>query len=211
MKKALLAFTALILFCTHSFAQQTEKDSLSNTYKKEFLLNAASFAVGGFEIGYGQIKNNRNNRLFLGYYFSESPDFYGTEEFLPLATEYKNMEGFRAEFQHLFMKPTKSQLRYYGGGYAVFKTIRMDISKTAFSSSTTTSIDYTANAVSGGFGIIGGVRAYIIDNFFVDIYLGGGVIIPFSSKNIDDVHLDVLNPYKRSINPRAGISLGIAL
>lgn len=59
-------------------------------------------------------------------------------------------------------------------------------------------------------GIILGMRQYVMDNIFFDAYIGGGVNIPVSSEKIDDVHLDVVNPYKRSINPRAGITFGYA-
>ncbi len=209
MKKGFITIL-LLLFCfSSSFAQQLKKDSLSDSYSQEFLLNAASFAVGGFEIGYGSISNSRNKRLFLGYYFMENPEFYNAEEF-PVTTTHRNMEGFRAEFQYLFMKPTDAQKRFYGGGYALFKTINMDITKQATAGNTTTTLDYTANATAAGVGVIGGIRVYMIDNFFADLFIGGGIIIPVSSNNIDDVHLDVRNPYKRSINPRAGISFGIA-
>lgn len=210
MKKVLLTLLTLMLFSVTSFAQQTAKDSIKDTYRKEFLLNATSFFVGGFEIGFGGVKNNTIARMFLGYYFLESPEFYNSGDFTT-TVEYKNMEGLRQEFQFLFLKPTSSQLRYFGGGYAIYKSIKMDVSRlTTNTQGTTISTNYTANANAVSVGVLGGVRSYMIENFFVDFYVGGGITFPVSGENIDDVHLDILNPYKRSINPRAGITFGLA-
>lgn len=215
MKKALLSIIALMLLCQVAEAQQKQafKDSLRDSYTQEFVINPFSFFVGGFELGYGKIKNNRNTRGILGYYYSENPDFYddGYDNSFPSTTvKYKNMEGFRAEFQYLFMKPTDGGLKYYGGPYGIFKTIKMDITRTSVSSNATVVSDYVARGTSGSVGVIAGVRSFAFDNIFIDLYIGGGITFPFSGSNIDDVHLSVLNPYKRSINPRAGLTLGLA-
>jgi hypothetical protein len=213
MKKIFLPLLLLFAMQT-AFAQKGRTaDSLRNTYNREFLLNPFSFFVGGFEMGYGMI-NSKNHavRFFGGYYFSENPSSYNEEEPFGVTPTYtrKNMEGARFEFQYLLLKPASSGMRFYGGPYGVVKTISMDVSRTINGSSTVTTLNYKARATAVSAGILLGMRQYVMDNIFFDAYIGGGINIPVSSEKIDDVHLDVVNPYKRSINPRAGLTFGYA-
>lgn len=214
MKKIFLPLLLLCIIQT-AFAQKGRTaDSLRNTYNREFLLNPLPFFVGGFEIGYGMINTkSRSLRFIGGYYFSENPGAYNDEEPLSSSPTYvrKNMEGARLEVQYLLMKPTTSGMRFYGGPYGVLKTISMDVSRTINGSSTVTTLNYKARATAISAGIVLGMRQYVMDNIFFDAYIGGGINIPVSSEKIDDVHLDVVNPYKRSINPRAGLTFGYAL
>lgn len=198
-----------------AFSQQSLRDTTRNNYRQEFLLNPFAFFVGGFEVGYGSINKKQHlRRVFGGYYFAEDPGFYNDQDNTPTINNpevtYKNMEGFRLEGQYLFLKPTDGGLRFYGGPFAVFKTINMDISRRVTTAQTTIISNYNARASSGILGVIAGARSYVMDNVFVDLYIGGGITVPFSSSNIDDVHLEVLNPYKRSINPRGNITIGLA-
>lgn len=215
--KRYIFFAILFTIVFSSFGQQRLRDSVRNSYRQEFLLNPFSFFVGGFEVGYGNISAKQHNRrIFAGYYYSENPGFYNdgdgsSSTINNTNVTYKNMEGFRLEGQYLFMKPTDGDIRLYFGPYAIFKTISMDVSKVDRSSSTVTqTLNYKARGTSGSIGVMLGLRTYIMDNFFVDYYIGGGITIPFSGYNIDDVHLDVLNPYKRSVNPRLGATIGYA-
>ncbi|MDL5049500.1 hypothetical protein QQ054_26130 [Oscillatoria amoena NRMC-F 0135] len=213
MKKIFLPLLLLCIIQTASAQKTRTADSLRNSYKREFLLSPLSFFVGGFEVGYGMINSKgRNLRFIGGYYFSENPGAYNEDEPLTSTPTYtrKNMEGARLEVQYLLMKPSTNGMRFYGGPYGVVKTISMDVSRTINGSSTVTTLNYKARATAVSAGIILGMRQYVMDNIFFDAYIGGGVNIPVSSEKIDDVHLDVVNPYKRSINPRAGITFGYA-
>lgn len=218
--KKFLFFAVLLAITVTAFGQRRQhmRDSIRNTYRQEFLLNPFPFFVGGFEVGYGNINaKQRNHRIFAGYYYSDNPGFYNDEEgnngtvSSTVDVTYKNMEGFRIEGQYLFMRPTDGDIRLYFGPYAIFKTMSIDVSRVDRSSPTVSqTINYTARGTSGSFGVLLGLRTYLTDNFFVDYYVGGGLTIPFSGSNIDDVHLDVVNPYKKSINPRLGVSVGYA-
>lgn len=199
MKKIIvLLIVALAFTATKAQSYSHRKDSVRNTYHKEVLLNPFSFFVGGFEMGYGVINpaNNRITRLFAGYYFTEAADSYGDN--------FRNMEGGRFELQHLFTKPVDGAMRFYAGGFAVYKTINMEkrIGNTQNYS--------TVNGSALSFGLIVGARNYVADNFFLDLFIGGGPTIGLNRSNEDDVHLDIVNPYKRSINPRAGFTFGIS-
>ena len=46
--------------------------------------------------------------------------------------------------------------------------------------------------------------------FFIDLFIGGGPTIPVGGGDGEYINLDVVNPYKRSINPKAGLTFGIA-
>lgn len=212
MKKHFLAIIVLLVACqlvNGQYRKQKDKDSANNTYNQAFLINPLNFFVGGFEIGYEKIKNTKSYKLFGGYYFLDNPSFYEDPDPV-ISDKYANLEGFRLEFQYLHIKPVKNDFRYYGGAYAVAKGMSMDVSRTAAGSSSTVTTDYTARAFSGSLGVIAGVRTYIYENIFMDAFIGGGITFPFSGSFIDDIHIDVVNPFKRSINPRAGFSVGIA-
>lgn len=180
-------------------AQQGLKDSIKNTYRNEVLLRPLSFFVGGFEVGYGRItKNNKGNfRLLAGYFFSENAITYDGR-----FDEASNMEGFKVEAQYLGTRPVDGGTRYYAGGYSYFKTISLDIKDNLRS--------YTANGSALGLGIILGIKSYAVDNFFLDFYLGGGPNISLAHTYEDDVDISVLNPYKRAIVPRAGLTVGLS-
>ncbi len=198
MKKLIFSILALsIVLCAK--AQSHHKDSVRNTYRQEVLLNPFAFFVGGFEMGYGKINaaNNRLTRGFAGYYISENAEPYGDD--------FKNMEGARFEIQHLFIKPTDGRLRYYAGGFLVYKTIKIDKKV-----SPTVNYFETIKGSAVSFGLIVGVRNYVADNFFIDLFIGGGPTIPVGGGDGEYINLDVVNPYKRSINPKAGLTFGIA-
>lgn len=194
MKNIFLILIAL-LFTLSANAQQDKKDTTRNNYKREFLVNPLSFFVGGFELGYGVVRTKSNTRLLAGYYFSENAGSYNDQ--------FSNMEGFRIEAQHLFIKPVNGGSRYYAGGYSVYKSITMD---KRISSTRTDAI--SGSAIS--FGLLLGLRSFVADNFFFDLFIGGGPTISLDDSNSDDLHLDVVNPYKRGINPRGGLIFGIA-
>ncbi len=194
-----IIFPLFFLFASVSVCAQRQKDSILNNSHKEVLLNPFSFFVGGFEMGYG-VTNKENTRIsrgYAGYYFSEDATPYGDD--------FKNMEGARFEFQRLFTKPIDRTARYYVGGFVVLKTIKIDhkISPTLKNYET-----LRGSALS--FGLMVGMRNYIIDNFFIDYFIGGGPTLPIGGGNGENINLDVVNPYKRSINPKAGLSLGVS-
>jgi len=218
MKKIFLLSVAVLLFSS-AFSQKKALDSLRNTYKRGFMINPFSFFVGGFELGYGMMNSRmREAKIYAGYYFLENPGPYNDRDnnstitTNPNATTFKNMEGARFEVQYLFFRPAEDALRYFVGGYATFKTIKMDVSKVNNTSggSSTIRTDYTARGSALGVGIVLGIRGYIMDNLFVDIYTGGGINFSLDHRYEDDVNLDVVNPYKKAIIPRGGLSLGIA-
>lgn len=194
-----IVFPLLFILVSVNLNAQRYKDSILNSYRQEVLLNPFSFFVGGFEMGYGKTneKNTRISRGFAGYYYSENAESYGED--------FKNMEGVRLEFQRLFTRPIDRTARYYVGGFVVFKTIKID-----HKTGPTVNNYETLRGSALSFGLMVGMRNYITDNFFLDYYIGGGPTVPIGGGNGENINLDVVNPYKRSINPRAGLSLGIS-
>lgn len=205
IKRSLITVFVLVLFCFHTNAQrmsalmlkQQTNDSVLNSKTNEFVLNPLPFFVSGFEIGYGiYITETFNFKLVGGYYYSEEAYSYGSG--------FSNMEGFRAEAQYLMVKPVKRASRYYIGGYLVYKQISLLKENPA-----NNTIKDKLNASAGGIGLILGVRNYLSEGFFLDFNLGGGPTISIDETNAEEAHIPLVNPYKRSINPRAGMSIGI--
>jgi hypothetical protein len=213
MKKVIILVFCLFTVAQLSAQRQRLRDSVNNSYRREFLINPLSFLVGGFEVGYTKISPERvATRIYAGYYFSENAGSYDGNGSSTNGTsaKYKNMEGARFEIQLLKMKPAKSDFLIYYGGYAVYKFINLDVNKTTTTGSSTTTIDYVAKGSALSFGLVIGMRNYVHENIFLDMYAGGGMNISLNHMYEEDVHLPVVNPYKRSINPRAGISVGIS-
>jgi hypothetical protein len=219
MKKIFL-LTFCLFFVGQAFSQrQRQRDSINNNYRREFMINPLSFFVGGFELGYTKISPDRiGTRLYAGYYFSENAGSYGdnnntsssSSSSTAVSANYKNMEGARLELQVFKMQPSKSDFLLYYGGYAVYKFINLDVSKTSNIGGATTTVDYKAKGAALGLGLILGMRNYVHDNIFLDIYAGGGLNLSLNHMYEDDVNISLVNPYKRSINPRAGISVGVS-
>ena len=162
-------------------------------------------------MGYGVFDSKmRLARLYAGYYFQENPVAYDDDDFGSPSVNYRNMEGVRLEAQYLFFKPTNAGLRFFMGGYANYKTISMDITPTSSNGSSLLTSNYTAKGSSLRLGILLGLRSYLIDNFFFDLYAGGGVNFSLNQQYEEDVNLDIVNPYKKAIGPKGGFSLGVA-
>lgn len=197
MKKWIMVVILGVVALGVQAQQSSKRDSALNEYRNEFILNPLPFFVSGFELGYGAIfPDGFNFRVIGGYYISESASSY--------SDEFKNMEGFRVECQYLALKPVRSSSRYYLGGYANYKQISLE-KESAPNSNRFDKLH--ASAV--GFGVLLGIRQYNSGGFFFDLYLGGGPTISVDNTNAEEAHIPLVNPYKRSINPRAGLSIGI--
>jgi len=183
---------------------------------RHFMLNPLSFTISGFEIGYGKCDEKNNYyRFYGGYYFSEEAGIYNDNDDgngfgQPIPTvKYKDMEQFRFEFQYAKMFSTVSTLQYYYGFYGIIKSLSAQVTRTSVNSSVILTSNYKARAFAASPGLILGVRQYFKQHVFVDIFGGGGITIPLDGTNVDDIHRGTILPYKRSINPRLGLSVGI--
>lgn len=188
----------LLSTITFAYSQSKKLDSLRTTYTQEFILNPLPFFVGGFEVGYGAVTPTTLKRATIGYYFSEEAPSYGSD--------LTNMEGIRIDLQYLKLKPMDGGMRFFLGGYLNYKAISMDKEIQDVTTSKTVSVSGSAISV----GVLFGMRTFLEENFFIDMYAGGGPTISLNRANEDDVHLPFVNPYKRSINPRLSLSVGIA-
>jgi len=190
---ALLLFFSVKVSAQYSFGA---KDSARNTYKKEFLLNPFTFFISGFEVGYGRVFNNNkeNFRVLFAYYISEGANLHRDEA--------SNLEAYKIDLQYLFTRPVQGSLRYYLGGFLTYRNIKLDIAGKPTS--------YVAKGSSANFGVIMGARSYLSENFFFDLYFGGGPTVPLNSANVNDVDQKLFFPVKRAVTPRAGMLLGIS-
>ncbi len=204
MKKlyALLFLLAVVQVSRAQYAENTEPYIPSNT----IFLKPLDFFVGGFSMGYQRIFNNTSIQFESGYFFNEDPGFYD---------QTKNLEGFRTEaIYKLFYKSIHDDevyFRPYFAGYALYKYASQDYLDNE-SNQFQPFVESYKNAQTStlGFGIYLGAQGFIDNGFTFDLYIGGGVYTPLtgSEKELDVNHLDLTNPYKKSIAPRAGFSLG---
>jgi hypothetical protein len=194
----LVVFLSSGLFANNLETNNILKSTMQSDEKTqgEFVIFPLSFFVSGLEFGYEHpIKHKRTLRLSAGYFYLDKPSFY--------SSRLRNMEGIRTEFQYRFYgEGFNAKNNYFIAPFGVFRTIKMDY--TPHGSTRVRGV--SSQSVIAGFVI--GYRYRIIDFISLEVHAGGG-ITPTSIGDYDIVHLDMVNPYRKSINAKAGFTFGI--
>lgn len=207
--------TGLVALCITGsvFAQETSRDSLIKTpsvKKSGFFNNPIALFISGFEIGYSRnLVNAKSARIIAGIYSGETTTIFPDKTVGTEKKSFKNFEAFKLEFQYLFMKPKIDELSYFVGPFANFKTISIDVTNEKPQGSLIIKSQYKARAAVSTIGFLTGVTVYINNSVFFDVYAGGGITMPITGDWTEDVHQPVTFPFLRSINPKAGINIGI--
>ena len=76
-------------------------------------------------------------------------------------------------------------------------------------SGTSTIVKEVASAASGG--LLIGIQFVTKSRITLDMFAGGGVFLPIDDTSSDKADLPVVNPYKKTIAPKLGFSVGLAL
>jgi hypothetical protein len=230
MKKIIiLSTTFFAVICVQAFEtarfetlgkkQSFFKPKLEEPKNYEYIIYPLSFIVSGIEVG-GEIvagQPNRTVRVSAGYFFSNKANSYNTfgnsftfnEE-----VTYSEMEGFRGEIQYRFYaRDFHAPDNYFLTIFGVFKQVSMigDISNN--SGGWGNPIDreirnLNSSAITLGFAL--GYRIRIQDFLSADFHFGGG-FTPTSIGDVDYTHIDQVNPYRKSINLKAGITFGLRI
>lgn len=178
--------------------------------KQELVFYPLSFVMSGFELGTEILtKPNNTFRISAGYFMSNSANSYNTfsESFY-----YNSMEGFRSELQYRFYsRDFSAPDNFFLGIYGVYKHITLKGEQETYNNMTgvytTTPINHISDAVS--MGTVLGYRTRFYDIFSMDFFFGGG-ITPTNIGNASEAHTFML-PFRKSINLRAGLTLGIKI
>jgi hypothetical protein len=186
---------------------------VESTKERQLFILPLSFFASGFEIGVEkQLALRKAIRFSAGYFFSPNAwaynDFSGNWD-----RNYENMEAGRFELQYRFFgQPYLDKDNFYAGAYSVFKTLKMDAEDSEWDPNTgirrVTPRTFSSSALS--LGVLAGyvIRAY--DFLSIDVHIGGG-ITPTSWGDHKEVHMDIVSPYTKSINFKAGFSVGIKI
>lgn len=214
MKKSLFGLF-LVLFSV-SLSAQLELDDSATTVrfprKQALLVNPISLCIGGFEVGYSaEFSKDKNLSFLLGYYTGENSVLYGEKNETSLITKYKNFEAIKFEAHYYFLKSKGYDMTFYFGPFVTLKTASIEIEKQLSQSNLNISSAYKARATAASGGLMASVRFYLDNAFILDVYGGGGFTVPIAGEHRDDIHLPVVFPLEKSINPKFGISFGILL
>ena len=224
MSKTIISLLSLTLLFLGTYSANAFESNLKKHYKlktleesskplnHELIVFPLSFAVSGFELG-GEFvtKERRTIRFSAGYFISNSANAYNsfgnTENF------FETMEGFRTEAQYRFYsRDFEAKDNFYLGLFGVFKSVTLQGEKQVFNpingSTTNTPITLESSALS--LGLLLGYRVRLHDVFSMDFHFGGG-ITPTSIGDAEEAHINQVNPYKKSINVRAGMTFGIRI
>lgn len=237
--KQIVAMSCVVMTCLHATASDrisaqlgalTQRSSLSEKStlparlsdavekekKTEFVIHPLSFIVSGFELGVElPVAEKKAFRGSLGYFLSNTANAYndmGNSWNSDVSRTFETMEGFRADAQYRFYsRPYQAKDNFYFAVFGVFKTATLTgIERVQLPMGGTSNEPKTWNSSALSLGILMGYKIWVHEMFSFDFNLGGG-ITPTEIKDADIVHINQVNPYRKSINVRAGATFGIRI
>ncbi|HRI27650.1 MAG TPA: hypothetical protein PK239_06470 [Chitinophagales bacterium] len=214
-----LAVLFLLLFCNigaWASGGKGDKPVLSDPekpkYKSIISVQPFSLIAGGLDLSFEQrFSPALSARLNFGYFLSADPIGYdGFEGGL------KDMDGFRGELQirrYLNVDDKEAPDGFYLAPYALYRQMKAINEKWTFNpddgAGTITEVKEFASSAGGG--LLVGIQFLTKRRISVDMFAGGGVYLPVNDQSSDELHLPIVNPYKKTIAPRVGFSFGVAL
>lgn len=210
--KSTFSLLVFLFFFSSFYAQSDSATYLVNSPEpfqrpqNNIFIQPLDFVVGGFTVGYERFFEKTALKVLSGYFVNENPTIYNN------ATD---LEGVRTEvqFKMFYRNDNKNESHSfdpYLAGYALFKYGSMTENTDDFFDYPSASYiePYDVESAALGIGIYFGMQFFSLSGFTADAYLGGGVYIPTNNSGADELHLPVLNPYKRSIGPRCSFTIG---
>lgn len=168
-----------------------------------------SFLGSGLELAYEiHIPNSYNSiRINAGGFLATNPWFYDN---------YSDYGGFRGEIQYRFHLLRQQYQRdgFYLGPYAQFKYLSMKGSVNTYVYDPNTgngtyvleNLKTETNAM--GLGVLIGYQERMKSRFVIDVYGGGGFLLPSSTPDAARANLGFVNPYNRGIQFHGGLGIG---
>lgn len=202
-----LALSSLSLSAVTKFDEPVTKNGL---YKKMIHLNPLALTIGGFEMGYERATTKKESfYINAGYYLSSEAGA------LDLKDEYSNMNGFRLEAQYRFYRKPNNYIRnVYLAPFANFKTVSADHLDYIYSNVppyTSTKLIQKHSATTVSFGYMLGMRRSIFENIYMDLGIGGGIFLPVSGDNHQELNIGLFSPYQKGVQFKASFGFSIAL
>ncbi len=198
-------FWILALFGLSASTLYAQNQDYAPTYQTAFSLQPFAFLGSGLEINVERKIALMTSLSFIaGYYLSDRPNVYD---------EADAMEGLKLELQPRFYVNGEPLNGVFFAPYALYRQISLE-NYTRFTFDPVTgqgqTSDENLSAQAGGLGAVFGVSTLVGARLSIGVYGGGGLIIPLSDYEADIFHLTLVNPYRRGIVPRAGMSIGLA-
>jgi hypothetical protein len=194
-----------------SFAS-TQNSSVNNTDpvpKLELIVFPLSFFVSGIEAGIEQpIDAKRSFRASLGYFISFDANAYNN--FSDQNIDFSEMDGFRAEFQFRgYSRNMLARDNFFVGLFGVFKTVSLDgVRLDEIPGGGFLNEQIVINSQALSLGMLLGYKIRMYDFLSLDFHFGGG-ITPSNLGDAVEAHIPHLNPYRKSINLKAGLTVGV--
>ncbi|MCB0514921.1 MAG: DUF3575 domain-containing protein [Chitinophagales bacterium] len=177
-----------------------QNEDTERVYTHVLSIHPFSFTVGGFEMGYEFATRFPNSlRVQAGYFLSgNAPGLDG-----------KNLEGLKLETQYRFyLQEKKLPLRGgYVAPYALYK--QMQFESYEYNNFNNQYVEKQGSA--WGAGVLLGTQGNIGKRTTIDLYVGGGVVAPIDDKDVEQIDIPIVNPYKKAIVGRVSLTIGVAL
>lgn len=208
-----LLFTAFI--ATSALAQK-EYSALTrnNPYKKMIHFIPVPLLVGGFEMGYEKATAHKESFYTqVGFYTSANPGLYKLKN-----EGYSDMNGLKVEGEYRFYrKPNNYIKNVWIGPFVAFKTLSLKYTETIYTTTynpysvKTSTLNENRMASTVAFGYMMGLRKSVFENIYLDLSLGGGVFLPVSGNNHEQLNIGLISPYQRGVQLRMNLGFCIAL
>ncbi len=196
-------------FSNFTSSQNSSVNNTDPVPKLELIVFPLSFFVSGIEAGIEQpIDAKRSFRASLGYFISFDANAYNN--FSDQNIDFSEMDGFRAEFQFRgYSRNMLARDNFFVGLFGVFKTVSLDgvrLDEIPGGGFLNEQIVINAQAIS--LGMLLGYKIRMYDFLSLDFHFGGG-ITPSNLGDAVEAHIPHLNPYRKSINLKAGLTVGV--
>jgi hypothetical protein len=196
MKKKIF-IVLLLAFSGQLALAQDEPQESTYLRKTAVTLVPQSFFASGLEAAVEQMVGSKLSfKVYGAYYTMEDHWWYRRAE---------SMTAYKLEVQpRIYINSEDRGLEgFFFGGSVNYRQIKLD----DYEKDNIVS-DIEAEAL--GIGFVFGQQIIANSGFAFDWFVGGSLISPLNDYNEDRVHIGLVNPYKRGIMPKFGISLGYA-
>jgi len=181
----------------------------SQSFKSLIHIMPLSLTVGGLEAGFEKpVSPKQSFKIDAGVYLSQNAGALKIKD-----EGYSDMSGFRTEMQYRFYKRTNNYSNnLFIGPYINIKTMSAKYQGFIYNpNGFPTAVNTIHSASSASFGYLMGFRNNVMENIFLDFYFGGGINLPISGNNHEELNIPFFSPYQKGTQLKGGFSVVIAL
>jgi hypothetical protein len=197
MMKTIAFFTACFVLLFQMAWAQDEPKEVPYLRKTSVTLVPQSFFASGLEAAVERMVGSKLSfKAYGAYYTADDHYWYNRAE---------SMTQYKLELQpRIYINDVDKGIEgFFFGGSLNYRHIKLDNYEED-------GIKRDIDAEALGIGFIFGQQVVAKSGFSFDWFVGGSLISPLNEYDKEKVHIGLVNPYKRGIVPKLGVSIGYA-